>query len=243
MADSLPSDKWFYKVGDVKFGPVTLNDLRDRIIRREVPIDARAWRYGMEGYAPLREVGEVFPDGIIPVSLVRGDEVKSPVSRVRSEKVYRYGVAIAMLLLLLGVRLFMGGSSGPFAYEHVSGDVLYEDGQTIPAEGLSITFIPLVPPHNQHTYPRPGFASVDAKTGAFRSVTSKRSGDGLVKGTHKVLIADLNRQPLPPDVVPAEYAQFATTPLTIDTSSRRLQLRVARPKKVVPASKPTEPRQ
>jgi hypothetical protein len=53
-----------------------------------------------------------------------------------------------------------------------------------------------------------------------------------------VLIAGLNRQPLPPDVVPTEYADLETTPLTIDTSSRRLQLRVARPK-TAPIQKPS----
>jgi hypothetical protein len=240
--DTSAVNKWFYKVGDVKHGPVTANGLREMIIRRKVPADALAWRHGMEAYAPVHQLDEVFPEGVVPGPLVYVSEVKSAEGHVSSKKPSLYGLAGVLVLSLLGARLITGRTSDPFVYDRVSGDLLYEDGKVIPAEGLNVTFIPLVPPHDPRTYPRPGFATVDASTGAFESVTSQRPGDGLVRGSHKVLIAGLNRQPLPPDVVPVEYAVFETTPLTIDTSTRRLQLRVARPKKTAPIQKPNPSR-
>ena len=147
--------------------------------------------------------------------------------------------------MLLGVgwavlaRLFFTSDKDPYSYRRVSGDVLYEDGQVIPAETLRLTFIPISPPVSPRLHPRPGFARVDPKTGAFSAATSRKPGDGIAKGAHKVLISGDNRQPLPEDLVPIEYADFTTTPLEVDTKTGRFNLKVKRP---APGAKKTEPK-
>jgi len=125
--------------------------------------------------------------------------------------------------------LFFSGDGDPYAYQRVAGTVLYDDGQVIPSDTLTLTFIPLVPPRSPSIHPRPGVAFADPKTGAFQSATSRKPGDGLVQGGHKVLITGARRLPLPKDIVPLEYADFTTTPLEVDTKSGQFNLRVKRP--------------
>jgi hypothetical protein len=153
------------------------------------------------------------------------------------------GVLGLVFILAIGAAvfrsLFFGSDRDPYSYRRVSGEILYEDGQPIPAEALNLTFIPLSPPVSPKLHPRPGFARVDPKTGAFSSATSRKPGDGIAKGAHKVLVSGENRQPLPEDLVPVEYADFTSTPLEVDTKSGRFNLRVKRP---VPVPKKTEPK-
>ena len=137
-------------------------------------------------------------------------------------------------------RLFFKSDKDPYSYSRVSGDVLYEDGQVIPSENMSLIFIPVSPPVSPRLYPRPGFARVDPKTGAFSSATSRKPGDGIAKGAHKVLISGDNRQPLPENVVPMEYADFTTTPLEVDTKTSRFNIKVRRP--APGAANKTEPK-
>lgn len=137
-------------------------------------------------------------------------------------------IVIAVGLTVLS-RFFFPGERDPYSYRCVSGDVLYEDGGVIPVDTLTLTFIPLSPPLDPRRYPRPGFVSVDPKTGAFQSVTSRKPGDGIAKGAHKVVIAGANRRPLPEELVPNEYADFNTTPLEVDTKNGVFHLKVKRP--------------
>lgn len=133
--------------------------------------------------------------------------------------------------------MFFSSDRDPYSYRRVAGEILYEDGQLIPTETLSLTFIPLTPPVSPRLYPRPGFTQVDPKTGRFSSVTSRKPGDGIAKGAHKVVVSGENRQPLPEDLVPVEYAEFTTTPLEVDTKNGRFNLKVKRP---VPVAKKAE---
>jgi hypothetical protein len=148
-----------------------------------------------------------------------------------------FGVAGVVVCAVFVSRLFPRGADDPFSYRRVSGTVLYEDGGVIPAGALTLTFVSMAPPHSPRMHPRPGIASVDPKTGAFQSATSHKPGDGLVEGTHKVLISGDNRRPLAEDVVPPEYTDFKTTPLHVDTKAGPFLLKVRRP---LPAPKQEE---
>jgi|GEM_PF-1102448 len=138
--------------------------------------------------------------------------------------------------VVLGVQIAMGlvasagcGPRDPFRYVRVSGDVRHSDGQRIDCQSLRLSFTPLGPPRDPRTHPRPGTATVDVRTGQFTSATTRKTGDGLVRGRHKVALRTTEGGPLPIDVVGPEYATAATTPLEIDTNSLPLQIRVPRP--------------
>jgi GYF domain 2 len=230
------SDRWFYKVENVKRGPISANDLRDKIIKQELPIESPVWREGMDSWASARQVGALFPDGFVPIYTGKAD---SPSQQLSWKRPVLYGCAGIAFLGLAGAQLFSGSGADPYTYQRVSGDILYEDGQVIPAKTLQLTFIPLTPPINPRLHPRPGFASIDTQTGAFKAATSRTPSDGILQGTHKVLVNGENRMPLPEDVVPAEYATFSTTPLQVDAGTGTFHLKVKRP---MPAAKKADPK-
>jgi hypothetical protein len=185
-------------------------------------------REDMDSWLPAGEIGQLFADGtVVPSDDAQPSE--SPVGRPAFIPILFLGALCLAAGGMLANKLLSGSGGDPYAYRPVSGAVLYEDGQVIPADVLTLTFVPLVPPHNTRTYPRPGLAHVDPKTGTFQSATSRKAGDGLVQGGHKVLITGANRLPLPDDIVPLEYTDFKTTPLHVDTETGELNLKVKRP--------------
>jgi hypothetical protein len=140
---------------------------------------------------------------------------------------------LGMLLLRL---LSPAADADPFSYQPVYGEVLYEDGGTIPSSQLELTFLPQTGSRGPYMHPRAGHALVDVKTGHFESATTCRSGDGIVRGVHKVLLTGANRSSLPSDLVAPEYADHTRTPLSVDTANgRSVSLRIKRP-----VSKPVE---
>lgn len=115
-------------------------------------------------------------------------------------------------------------SDTPFDYVPVKGKVTYEDGTPVP--GGQLQFTSQAPPKGM-AYPRPASASLD-RDGTFDAVTSRKYGDGLVRGKHKVsfiFATDADGRPL----VPKEYMSAATTPLVIDTADAPLQIKVPKP--------------
>jgi hypothetical protein len=221
------SDRWFCKAGGTKLGPMSSARLRQMVEGGALTVESPVWRDGMEAWVPVGEVPELLSEGL--VATAKGASLSAAARRPGSLPTLVFGIAGVVVCGLLVSRLFSRGDDDPFSYQTVSGNVLYEDGGIIPAGALTLTFISTAPPHGPRTYPRPGIASVDPKTGAFQSATSHKPGDGLVKGSHKVLISGDNRRPLPEDVVPAEYTDFKTTPLQVDTASGQLFLKVRRP--------------
>lgn len=147
------------------------------------------------------------------------------------------GVPVATacrMVLVAGVACVLAAAAGcggrdPFRHARVSGDVRYRDGTLIDCEGLRLSFTPLGPPRDPRTHPRPGTATVDTRTGQFASATTRRTGDGLVRGRHKVALRTTDGGPLPIDVVGQEYAAAATTPVEIDTDVLPLRIRIPRP--------------
>ena len=132
---------------------------------------------------------------------------------------------LCLLMLLAGC-----GTQDPFSYVSVSGKVTYDDGSLIPVDGLMVTFIPQGGALDAKTYPRPGMTMVDKATGEFQAVTSHKFNDGLVRGKHKVTLTGSDNRPLPPSVVPPEYADPARTPLEVNTANQPFALKVRKPR-------------
>jgi hypothetical protein len=236
MSTSAESTKWFFKAENAKQGPLSAEELRAKFISRELPVETPVWSNGMETWVAAREVATLFPDG---VTGIYSDLSQTPTHKSASKRLLLCGCVGLGFLLLVG-QLFLRTGTDSYKYQRISGQVTYEDGQVIPAETLSLTFIPVGPPVIPTRHPRPGFTFVDPKTGKFQSATSRRPGDGIAKGVHKVLIGGQNRQLLPEDVVPVEYADFSTTPLEVDTRAGMFNLTVKRPVSVekMPQQKP-----
>ncbi|MEX2091118.1 MAG: hypothetical protein WD971_00500 [Pirellulales bacterium] len=133
---------------------------------------------------------------------------------------------IWLLVVLLSGSVGCGGG-GPFDYVPISGTVTYEDGTNIPLSSMRLLFSPLDAPEVAGAHPRRAMANVSAD-GAFDCVTSYKYGDGLIPGSHKVVIeaaAALNGRPL----IPAACASEVTTPLVIDTADAPLHIKVPKP--------------
>lgn len=111
------------------------------------------------------------------------------------------------------------GSSEPFDYVPVKGSVKYDDGSLIQAERIEVTFYSQTPPKDPKINPRPGVATVNVADGTFTSATSHKPDDGIVPGPHKVTVRTLDQDGNPVDMLPAEYTEVGTTPLTYDTTS------------------------
>ncbi|MCC6492410.1 MAG: hypothetical protein IT424_05255 [Pirellulales bacterium] len=120
-----------------------------------------------------------------------------------------------------------GGS--PYDLVPVAGTVTYDDGSLIPAESMILKFEPQAAALDPKTFPRKGFAKVDAD-GSFDLATTHKHGDGLVAGKHKVTIFTTTNQGKQTSLVPPEYLNPATTPIEIDTAEQLLTIKVQKPK-------------
>jgi hypothetical protein len=133
------------------------------------------------------------------------------------------------VLLVLLAGLSAGCRREPFEHVRVCGTVTYEDGSPIPVEVLRLLFTPQAQPLDAKTHPRPGWAEVDVATGAFHSATTRKVGDGLVRGKHKVTLSGAGGSELSRSLVPPEYQDYAGTPLEVDTNQQPFELKVRRP--------------
>ncbi len=227
MTATHASDRWFCKAGGTKLGPVSTERVREMVEGGALTVESLVWRDGMEDWMPVGQVPDVLSEGFVVTA--RSASRSGDTRRSLSLPMLVFGIAGVVVCAAFVGRLFYRGGDDPFSYRRVSGTVLYEDGGVIPAGALTLTFISMAPPHSPRMHPRPGIASVNPTTGAFQSATSHKPGDGLVKGSHKVLISGDNRRPLPEDVVPPEYTDFKTTPLQVDTKAGPFLLKVRRP--------------
>ena len=135
------------------------------------------------------------------------------------------------LAAAFGLALLAGcGSPEPFELVKVSGRITYEDGTLIPAEGnyVRLTFYPQTPPLDPRTHPRPGIAEVNLQDGTFSIATTRRWGDGLTSGKHKVVVSTDVLQVVPKGV-PPEYNDPDRTPLVVDTANQPFELKIRKP--------------
>ena len=108
------------------------------------------------------------------------------------------------------------------------GTVTYEDGSLIPAERMVFTFVPTAKPEDKLAPPR-GVAEVNVADGTFSAATSHKFSDGIVAGTHKVLILALDANQNPTPAVPAIYRSPETTPLQVEANESPFQFQIPKP--------------
>ena len=130
-------------------------------------------------------------------------------------------------ITLLGLAGCSGGE--PFDYVKVTGKVTYEDGSRIPADYITLTFVPQSQAASQAIHPPPGLAEVNVADGTFAAVTSRTYGDGIVPGRHKVLVQAFVGEMERSDAVPAEYCDESQTPLVVHVADAPFELRIRRP--------------
>jgi hypothetical protein len=148
---------------------------------------------------------------------------------------HRSGISAATLrrglaACFLGLAAAGCTDGSPFELVPVAGKVTYDDGSLIPAESIMIKFSPQAAAIDPKTHPRPGIAQVDVSDGTFEFATTHKHADGLVAGTHKVLVIAYGKDRKAVAVVPKEYEHPATTPIEIDTSDAPLEIKVPKPK-------------
>ncbi len=130
------------------------------------------------------------------------------------------------VLYLCLLAAMVGCSTEPFSYVHIQGDLKFEDGTSIPAEGWQLIFYPQVSAIDDQTHPKQGRAIV-AVDGSYSEVTSHKYNDGVIRGEHKVVIKPSfgNEQ-----LIPSEYQDFSSTPLLLNTQkAETFALRVRKP--------------
>ena len=134
------------------------------------------------------------------------------------------------LLFALALIFALAGCSGePFKHVQVSGKVTYEDGTVIPVSVMELTFQPQAAAVDAQTHPRPGHADVDVATGEFARATTRKPGDGLVAGRHKVKITAYDDTQQISRAIPAEYTDISTTPIELDTGDQPWNITIKRP--------------
>jgi len=132
----------------------------------------------------------------------------------------------AWLIAALLVLPAWGCSSGdPFSYVPVSGTISYEDGSKLPA-AVRLAFISQLEPVDGKFHARPASAFTNEQ-GDFDSATSRRQGDGIVRGKHKILV--ILEAPNSERIVPPEYMNPRTTPLEVDAQDTPFDLRIRKP--------------
>ena len=138
-------------------------------------------------------------------------------------------------LVLLLVAPSGCGNDLPYSIVPVHGSVTYEDGSNIPADILMLAFEPTGFESGEGMVPPAGQAEVDVSSGAFKSVSSYRTNDGLAVGRHRVLVAAFsggeNDRRVPSPAVPSEYSQISTTPIEVEITgaNQELEIKVAKP--------------
>ncbi len=133
------------------------------------------------------------------------------------------------LVFVFALAAIAGCSRQPYGCVPVSGRVTYDDGSLIPADKIRLMFVSRAPPVDQKHHPRDGSTVVDVKTGTFDSVTTYVPKDGIIAGEHKVVIQCFSGGQRRMDLVPSEYSDRTSTPLTVNTSQSPFQLKVAKP--------------
>ena len=134
---------------------------------------------------------------------------------------------LGFLAVVVMVAAGCGGNS-PFDYQPVSGKIVYEDGQPLPASDIILRFTAQIESPDGESFPRVATAHADA-TGAFEVVTSYKYGDGLIPAKHKVVV-ELDPAAGGKPMVPKEYTSIASTPLIVDsTDADFIEIKVPRP--------------
>jgi hypothetical protein len=142
-------------------------------------------------------------------------------------------IASAGVLYVAGSALgnyWFSQPSSVYAYHPTHGTLTYEDGTPLGESEIRLTFYPLEVASQGTLSPRAGITVPD-KDGAFKSITSLRSGDGLMRAKYRVTLTTMAGQPLPGKVISRQYAKFDTSPLEVTVEGSPLAITVPRPAK------------
>lgn len=122
----------------------------------------------------------------------------------------------------------------PFDLVPISGKVAYEDGGRIEAGSIVITFNPIDASADGGVTPPGAQAEANVEDGSFSSVTTRRPGDGVLMGRHKVVVLSFDPRadgrPVASTAVPEQYRKIDTTPLAVEIAEANqfLEIKVAR---------------
>ncbi len=135
--------------------------------------------------------------------------------------------------------LFAGcGQSNPYGTVKVSGKLVYEDGTAWTTPGTTLVFLSQKAPIDPKTYPRAGNAVIESD-GSFNNVTTYAYGDGVIKGSCKVILSlrketpDGNGSDMYTDaeiakIVNPKYLSENDTPLVLDITGGKIEIKVAK---------------
>jgi len=108
----------------------------------------------------------------------------------------------------------------PFDVVPIQGKVTYEDGSPIKTGSITIAFNPIDVPTVDKMTPPGGRGAINVNDGTFSEVMTRRPGDGVLVGRHKVVVISFNPRsdgrPVVSDAIPAKYHKLSTTPLEIE---------------------------
>ena len=116
------------------------------------------------------------------------------------------------------------GGSDPYEAVPVSGTVTFDDGNVIPVGRMTLTFTSQAASVDNRTHARPAQAEINVTDGTFSSVTTRKTGDGLIPGKHNVegFTYDGNGNPVPMAIMPRE--------IEVSGGSTVLEFKVPKPK-------------
>ena len=139
---------------------------------------------------------------------------------------FKLNVRLVSLLSLALISVGCG-SSAPFEYIPVSGQLTYEDGSTIPASGMKLQFQAVDPPVVEGMHARVATADLNAE-GKFSEAWCYKFGDGLIPGKHKVAIGYATDK-AGKLLVPKSATGLGTTEIFVDTAQLPLAIKVPKP--------------
>ena len=138
---------------------------------------------------------------------------------------------LALIVMRVGVAvpsLLGAGDKHGFSYPQVDGRVLYEDGDKIPLQGLSLQFLASADGGEAARAESIGSAVVDQKSGAFSCML--RLLPSQTKQVLKVTLALNSGAPPPSDLIPTIYADPKTTPLDLHPRGGTVAFRIKKPR-------------
>jgi DNA-binding NarL/FixJ family response regulator len=141
-----------------------------------------------------------------------------------------YGAAFAAGILTMSQVSGMRASDIPKT-EPVHGQVLYEDGSTLPAGICELMFHSLAAPTQGRI--RLGRGVLEGQKGELQRVCYDAKFPGLPPGEYKVTVRLPGQVPLPEYIAAAKYGDPATTPLVVDTTLERFVLKIKKPKELM----------
>src|SRR5262249_33438597 len=135
-----------------------------------------------------------------------GDHQGNCLHMMRFLRLRRTMASSGLLWLLALIAVGGCGKHSPYACVPVSGKVTFSDGSLIPADEIHIVFVSQTPPSDPKISPKNGIAEAAGTTGAFDFATTYGNKDGIIVGTHKVVLHCLRKGKQMQKLIAPEYS-------------------------------------